>query len=75
MEKWLNSSPSQGDIHGFESRWGHQTDCIRTLITLMMCASDSHSTSLLILRKCDAIRRELLENSNFFLYMLIVLYN
>ena len=25
MEKWLNSSPSQGDIHGFESRWGHQT--------------------------------------------------
>ena len=23
MEKWLNSSPSQGDIHGFESRWGH----------------------------------------------------
>ena len=26
MEKWLNSSPSQGDIHGFESRWGHHTD-------------------------------------------------
>ena len=25
MEKWLNSSPSQGDIHGFESRWGHQS--------------------------------------------------
>ena len=25
MEKWLNSSPSQGDIHGFESRWDHQT--------------------------------------------------
>lgn len=24
MEKWLNSSPSQGDIHGFESRWDHQ---------------------------------------------------
>ena len=24
MEKRLNSSPSQGDIHGFESRWGHQ---------------------------------------------------
>ena len=33
-----------------------------------MCASDSHSISLLILRKCDAIRRELLENSNFFVY-------
>ena len=31
-----------------------------------MCASDSHSISLLILRKCDAIRRELLEISNFF---------
>ena len=26
MEKWLNSSPSQGDIHGFESRWGHHTN-------------------------------------------------
>ena len=25
MEKRLNSSPSQGDIHGFESRWGHQS--------------------------------------------------
>ena len=31
-----------------------------------MCASDSHSTSLLILKRRDAIRRELLENSNFF---------
>ena len=30
-----------------------------------MCASDSHSISLLILRRRDAIRRELLENSNF----------
>ena len=26
MEKWLNSSPSQGDIHGFESRWGHHSE-------------------------------------------------
>ena len=26
MEKWLNSSPSQGDIHGFESRWDHQAE-------------------------------------------------
>ena len=34
----------------------------------MMSASDSHSTSLLFLIKCDAIRRELLENSNFFVY-------
>ena len=37
-----------------------------TLTILMTSTSDSHSISLLILRKCDAIRRELLENSNFF---------
>ena len=31
----------------------------------MMSASDSHSISLLILRKCDAIRRNVTSNSGF----------
>ncbi len=40
----------------------------------MMSVSDSHSISLLILRKCDATGRELLENSGSFVYNAYILY-